>query len=174
MKRLKPQTVPYSHIQMAMNMARENENLTLKPYHDTVDKLTVGYGRNLEDRGLTMAEAELLLANDVIEAHEELHTQLAFYKELSEIRQAVLMDLYHNMGLSGLLGFRNMLENLRNSQWDEAAEDLKDSRYWDQVGARAKRNYLMIRFDKPFSRQETESYFTNGFEGKETGRSRGI
>lgn len=159
MKKIRPIIVPFSHISLASKMARDNESLTLKPYHDTVGKLTIGYGRNLEDKGLTIAEAELLLANDVVEAHGELQSQFAFYRKLSEIRQAVMMDLYHNLGIGGLLTFKKMLRALQIGDFDEAATQLQDSKYYKQVGIRGQRNMLMIRFDKYFSREETRSYF---------------
>ena len=161
MTRINPTTVPFSHVSLAAQMARENENLTLTPYHDTVGKLTIGYGRNLEDRGLTIAEAELLLANDIIEAHARLTTELSFYRQASDIRRAVFIDLYHNMGMGGLLTFIKMLRASQIGDWDEAAAQLQDSRYWQQTGIRAQRNYLMLRFDRLFSREETRSYFKN-------------
>ena len=38
------------------------------PYLDTAGKLTIGVGRNLTDRGLSSAEIDLLLANDIAAA----------------------------------------------------------------------------------------------------------
>ena len=34
-----------------------HEGLQLKPYLDTVGKLTIGYGRNLDDVGISKGEA---------------------------------------------------------------------------------------------------------------------
>lgn len=79
MNNLKPQIIRDSALTLADKMAQQNEGLTYKPYHDTVGKLTIGYGRNLEDRGITFEEAKLLLANDIIEAHNELWTQFGFF-----------------------------------------------------------------------------------------------
>ena len=41
------------------------EGRTSKPYRDTVGKLTIGVGRNLEDVGLRESEIDFLLAQDV-------------------------------------------------------------------------------------------------------------
>ena len=161
MTRIKANTVVFSHIALASQLARENENLTLTPYHDTVDKLTCGYGRNLQDKGISIAEAELLLANDITEAHARLRSEFSFYRTLSTIRQAVFIDLYHNMGMNGLLTFKKLLRAAQFNDWDEASAQLQDSRYWTQTGIRAQRNYLMMRFDKLYSREEARSYFTN-------------
>jgi len=144
-----------------MQMARDNENLTFTPYHDTVGKLTIGYGRNLEDKGISHSESELLLANDVTVSHALLLAEFGFYKSLSEVRQAVMMDMLHNMGMGGLKQFKKMIRALMIGDWDEAAAQMKDSQYWDQVGVRAKRNWMMVRFDKYYSKAEAESYFKN-------------
>jgi|SRR5665811_1434779 len=161
MSNIKPIIVPFSHISLAAQMARENENLTRTPYHDTVGKITIGYGRNLEDKGITIPEAELMLANDVVEAHGVLQEEFGFYRGLSEIRQAVMMDLYHNMGLGGLLTFKKMLNAIQIGDFDEAARQLQDSKYYKQVGLRGQRNFLMIKFNKYFSKDEARSYFVN-------------
>ena len=161
MSNLKPDIIRESALSIADKMAQQNEGLTYKPYHDTVGKLTVGYGRNLEDRGITFEEAKLMLAHDIVEAHTELWTQFGFFRDLSDVRKAVLMDMYHNMGISRLLGFEKMIEAIRVKDFDRAATEMKDSRYWKQVGRRAKRNYCMMRFDRWFDTENAESYFIN-------------
>jgi lysozyme len=49
-----------------------DEGLKLKPYTDTVGKLTIGIGRNLTDRGISRQEALVLARNDVDAAAAEL------------------------------------------------------------------------------------------------------
>lgn len=145
-----------SPIGLAKHLIDENEGNVLTVYRCPAGKLTIGRGRNLEDRGITKDESDMLLATDVLEAHSTLYKELAFYKGLSEIRKAVLMDMYHNLGRSGLLGFKRMLNCLRNGDYTEAAEEMKRSRWWGQVGARAKRNYAMMKFDRYFTKKEAE------------------
>jgi len=41
-----------------------HEGLRLKPYHCPAGKLTIGIGRNLEDKGITEKEALMLLENE--------------------------------------------------------------------------------------------------------------
>ena len=50
----------------------EEEGMKLKPYRCPAGKLTIGVGRNLEDKGLSNEEALFLLQNDIIEAVKEL------------------------------------------------------------------------------------------------------
>lgn len=158
---MRPQIVPYRHLQLAETLITENEALTVKPYKDQVGKLTIGYGRNLEDRGIRYSEAELMLANDIAEAEESLSKEFGFFWGLSDERKAVMIDMYHNLGLSGLMKFQNMIAAIRVKDWDRAAHEIQDSRYWEQVGVRAQRNYYMMKFDV-FATQETVTkYFAS-------------
>ena len=45
--------------------ARKHEGLRLYPYNCSEGKLTLGIGRNLDDRGITEEEALYLLNNDI-------------------------------------------------------------------------------------------------------------
>lgn len=148
-------------IEIANRLIKDGEGLMLTVYKDTVGKQTIGWGRNLEDKGLSHSEANLLLNNDVAEAFEKLSSEFGFFDNLSDYRKAVLADMYHNLGLAGLMKFQKMLKAIRNGDFDEAAEQIKDSQYWSQVGDRAKRNYCMMCFDTFWTKQEAKSYFTN-------------
>ena len=58
------------------------EGCSLVPYRDTLGNWTVGYGRNLTDKGLSREEATLLCKNDISEA---LHSakSYTFFDSLS-------------------------------------------------------------------------------------------
>lgn len=125
-------------------LIKENEGLSLKPYYCTEGKLTIGYGRNLEDRGITTEEAEYLLRNDLRECVADLE-KLTFWSKLNEARQAVLFDMRFQLGLGGLMGFKNMLAALEREDYEAAAVELMDSRYAQQTPNRAKRNRDILR-----------------------------
>ena len=75
------------------DLIRRHEGLRLRPYHCTANRLTIGYGRNLEDRGITEEEAEYLLENDLKAIREELVDNIDSWAQLSDVRQAVLIDM---------------------------------------------------------------------------------
>lgn len=130
---------------LAKAMLRNDEGLRLKPYHCTADKLTIGYGRNLEDRGISENEAEVLLANDVSEIHEDLSEIYDFFNTLTPTRQAVLISMAFNLGLNGLNKFRKMIKAIEDNDYAEAASQMLDSRWANQVGKRAQRlSRLMV------------------------------
>lgn len=113
-----------------------HEGLRLKPYRDTVGKLTVGYGRNLDDVGITPEEAELMLDNDIDAAEKHLKT-VDEYNGLDPIRQAVICNMCFNLGFYGLMAFRKMWKAIARKDYTEAAKQMLDSRWARQVGYRA-------------------------------------
>jgi len=115
----------------------DHEGLKLKPYKCTSDKLTIGVGRNLEARGITEEEALLMLDNDIVYFEEQLRRRFQNFRDITPCRQAVLVNMAFNLGVNGLLKFKNMLIALINEDFDEAAAQLLNSRYAEQVGKRA-------------------------------------
>lgn len=114
-----------------------HEGIRLRPYRCTAGKLTIGVGRNLEDVGISRAEAEELLQHDIDRILREAR-QLPVYEDLDHIRQNVLMNMLFNLGLSRLLQFKRMFEALRIGSYTKAAAEMLDSRWAEQVGDRAK------------------------------------
>ena len=53
-------------------MLIRHEGLHLKPYRDSVGKLTIGVGRNLDDVGITREEALILLEHDIAKGRRDV------------------------------------------------------------------------------------------------------
>lgn len=108
-------------------------------YKCPAGKITIGTGRNLDDRGLSDDEAILLLVNDVIHWAEGLegHLGAEVFEEIGPARRAALINMAHNLGLSGLFGFKQMLKALKAGDYGKAAVEALNSKWASQVGARA-------------------------------------
>ena len=116
-----------------------DEGLRLKPYTDTTGHLTIGFGRNLTTVGLSLAEAEVLLDNDIQRAAADVQAALPWTGGLDEPRRAALINMAFNLGVQGLLGFPKMLAACERGDWRLAAVEAISSRWAQQVGARAGR-----------------------------------
>jgi lysozyme len=127
-----------SQARLAEELLRD-EGLRLKPYRCPAGKLTIGVGRNLEDRGITESEAFLLLDNDIKDCWDRLCAELPWVQAAPEAVQEVLANMCFNLGLKGLLGFRQTLAFLQAGRHAEAAEEMLRSKWAGQVGARAER-----------------------------------
>ena len=115
-----------------------DEGLRLKPYLDTVGKLTIGYGRNLNDVGISEDEAQYLLRNDILAAERFLDANLPWWRRLDEDRQRVLCNMAFNLG-PHLLEFHQTLYYVANGDYESAANQMMLSKWAQQVGPRAKR-----------------------------------
>jgi lysozyme len=115
------------------------------PYLDTVGKWTLGYGRNITDCGISEDEARLLLENDIVGCIGELVATFPWFAKLDDARQAAMVNLCFNLGLSKLRTFHRTLDAMRSGDYESAAYALLQSKYATQVGARAKRVSEQIR-----------------------------
>ena len=119
-------------------LARD-EGCRLKPYRDTKGILTIGVGRNIEQLGITIEEAHYLLSNDVTRVDRELTVNLPWFASMDGVRQAVLVNMCFNVGITKLLTFKKMLAAMEVGDWEVAAEEMLNSKYAVDVGDRAKR-----------------------------------
>lgn len=127
-----------------LRQLRLHEGVRLKPYRCTAGFLTIGVGRNLEARGITSEEADVLLRNDVVDVIAGLAMELPWIWELSDVRQRVLVDMAFNLGVEGLLQFKNTLAAIQAGDYKRAAAMMLDSRWASQVGGRARRLARMM------------------------------
>ena len=115
-----------------------HEGLRLKPYRCTAGKLTIGIGRNLDDCGITESEAYIMLINDIMNCEKQLQARIPdIYNQLDEVRKSVLVNMCFNLGINGLLGFKNTLAFIKVGDWERAANNMLVSRWAKQVGRRA-------------------------------------
>jgi len=115
---------------------QKHEGLRTRPYKDTVGKLTIGIGRNLDDIGISEQEAFFLLNNDIQQAVDLTKRILPEFEELDDLRQEVLVNMAFNMG-NRLREFRKMLAAIINGEYNVAADEMLLSRWAKQVGQRA-------------------------------------
>jgi len=122
-----------------------HEELRLKPYKCTAGKVTIGVGRNLDDKGITQAEAFALLENDIDEVCRELDQVWPWWRQMTDPRQQVLADMCFNLGLGRLKGFVNTIGFMKAGEYDKAADGMLASLWASQVGTRAQRLARMMR-----------------------------
>lgn len=129
----------------------KHEGLRLFPYQDSVGKLTIGCGRNLDEVGITKNEALYLLDNDLGRVRAELDQALPWWREMDLIRQQVLINMGFNLGVltppktAKLLTFTHTLELIRSGRYEAAADNLTKTLWHKQVGTRALELEAMLR-----------------------------
>lgn len=107
------------------------------PYKCSAGKLTIGVGRNIEERGMSRDEALYLLHNDIEICKQELNLLFPIVKVLNAARYNVLINMCFNIGINRLSQFKRMWAALAVGDYAEASKQMLDSKWANQVGKRA-------------------------------------
>ena len=141
-----------------------HESLKLKPYRCTAGKLTWGVGYNITARGLKPLnkilglnitdpsqlaklprEAALAVLDwDIADTTEKLMLRLPWMESLDAVRQKVLIDMAFNLGVPGLMKFKNTLRAVREARYSDAAAGMTASLWFKQTKSRALRLRRMM------------------------------
>jgi lysozyme len=114
----------------------EGERLDM--YKDSVGIWTIGVGHNIEEKGVSQAVSRMMLREDINEVLEDVRS-LPYYNDLDPVRQLVVADMVFNLGLSRFLNFKNFNKALAIPDYVLAAHEMKDSKWYVQVGRRAEK-----------------------------------
>ena len=122
---------------------KREEGCRLSAYQDTRGVWTIGYGATGPDIGpglvwgQEMADQTLDAAIDHV--CSQLDTALPWWRSLDDIRANVMVKMAYQLGIGGLLAFRQMLAHVRAEEWDLAKAAGLDSEWAKQTPDRAKR-----------------------------------
>ena len=110
------------------------------PYQDSKGFWTIGYGTLIDSRrggGLYDEEAAYILRNRIGLGFHEANENFYWFRKLSTNRQEVIVEMLFNLGLKGLKGFKRMISAIKVEDWEDAAKEMLDSNWADDVGVRA-------------------------------------
>ena len=130
---------------------RRDEGVVPFAYQDHLGYWTIGVGRLIDKRkggGLSDAEIDFLLSNDIDRFEKQVIDALPWYSRLDDVRQRVLVNMAFNLGIAGLLGFKNTLAMIERGDYAGAAKGMLASKWAGQVGERAKRLAIMMETGK--------------------------
>lgn len=142
---------------------RRDEGVRYTPYEDTEGIPTVGVGHNLRaaplpagwSYPLTDAQVDTLLDHDLLNVYHDLDRSLSWWVQLCDVRQRVVANMCFNMGVNGLMTFRNTLLAMREGRYADAAAGMLQSKWASQVGARAKRLADMMQQGQDYGTGES-------------------
>jgi lysozyme len=131
-----------SYLDLARAQLKADEGTVPHAYQDSEGYWTIGCGRLIDKRlggGLSDDEINYLLNNDLFRADKEARSLFAGFDRLSDARKAVLISMVFNLGQTRLAGFQRLREAVKEQDWEQAAKEMLDSRWSQQVGQRAVR-----------------------------------
>lgn len=128
---------------------RIDEGVRYKRYKDTMGIWTIGVGHNIEadpnypytvaDEPLNDKQINDLLMKDISVVISELDQRVNWWRAMEDVRQRVLANMCFNLGWTRLSQFKNTLKAMHDSRYAEAAQGMRNSLWYKQVGARAER-----------------------------------
>ena len=130
-------------------MSKDFEGFRARPYRCSAGKLTIGYGRNLEDVGITKEEADLLFINDYYNAKNCLKSLLTSngikYEDVHKDVFYALTDMMFNLGYDRMSKFKKLLYELKKGSYEGVAREMKNSLWYTQVGDRSKKLVEIVK-----------------------------
>lgn len=129
-------------------LLRGEEGEKLYEYKDHLGYSTIGVGRLIDKRkngGITSEESAYLLGNDIQKRLTDLDLKLPWIKRLDDARRGVLLSMAFQMGVDGLLAFKNTLEMVRTGRYVDAANGMLNSLWARQTPQRAQRHAVQMR-----------------------------
>lgn len=124
-----------------------DEALRLAAYQDSLGYWTIGVGRLIDARkggGITVAEAMMLLSNDIDRIERDVGLRWPWYARLDDVRQRVMINMAFNLGIGGLSGFKRTLGSVERGEYAKAAQEMMQSTWATQVKGRATRLARMM------------------------------
>ena len=98
---------------------------------------TIGFGRNLDTRGLSEKEALFLLGNDIINCTNDLECIFSyhfFWEETPIVVRRVLIDLRFALGYTGFRKFKRAIEAIKHKKYNTFMKELIDSKWYRGKG----------------------------------------
>ena len=117
------------NIEKLIKSVMKSEGFSTTLYKCPADKWTIGFGRNVESNGIRKDEALYMLKNDLLDIKLNLEDKLEWFYKLDDVRQNVLIEMAYNMGVSGLLKFRNTLLLINIGDFEKASKEMLNSKW---------------------------------------------
>jgi lysozyme len=129
------------YVEIATTIIKRHEGLYTKMYKCTAGKNTIGYGHNLDERPISEKAAEQILADDMKD-FLAVANKYPWFNALDDVRKAVVVDMVFNLG--SLDAFPKLCGCLSKKDWPGAVAEMKNSKWYTQVGVRAVENCSMM------------------------------
>jgi lysozyme len=128
----------------------QDEGRKTFPYTDTKGYLSIGIGRNLTGRGLTSDEVDYLFGNDVADCCATMDQHIPWWRTLPPTKQRVMINLCF-MGWASLSQFQRFLAAMQGQDWQDAAHEIEDSLWFQQVRDRGPRVVARLLGQEPIA-----------------------
>lgn len=113
----------------------DHEGFSPKPVPDTIG-FVVGFGHNFETDPITRLQAGTLLDEDLAERIVEVSTAWPPFSTVAGPCQRVVLEMSYQIGVEGLLGFKDLLHACATGNREAAAQAVLASQLAKQTPSR--------------------------------------
>lgn len=133
----------YYPLDSLITQLERHEGLSLVAYKCSAGHWTIGYGHNLDanpipgidkNSSINKDQADRLLRTYAAAIGSALLERFPWMWDMPSTRFCVFVNMAFNMGVNGLAKFRNALYAAEDRDYIKAAEEMKDSSWYHQVG----------------------------------------
>jgi len=124
---------------------KKNEGFSITPYKDQLGFLTIGYGhlilpgeKHLTEKKSTKTKLEKIFIQDFKTATKDFKKHLKKYT-FNKKEEELLIEMVFQMGLKGVLKFRNLLDNMRKKNKHLVCFEMMNSLWYNQTPKRVKK-----------------------------------
>lgn len=110
---------------------------------------TIGVGHKILNHEnflkLTDEEIDKLLYNDVLIAYNDARILMPCFDEHPLEVRMILVDMSFNLGRTKFSKFVKALGHCKNKEYSKMADELRDSKWFNQVGNRSRHHYNLLK-----------------------------
>ena len=142
-------------VQMLREQLEIDEGVVHEIYLDHLGYPTFGIGNLVKesdpeagwDVGTAVTESRCIKAfeSDIESVLSDCYKLYEDFDDLPEEAQQIIANMMFNLGYPRLSKFKGMKRGVDSQDWNQAADEMVDSRWYRQVGARAERLEARMR-----------------------------
>lgn len=137
------------------DILEREEGFSATPYVDTEGYVTIGYGTKLSTKNAPIEYFTLTVtkktAQTMLEEHLKGCSRYLARKNLTHVNSArymILQSMCYQLGEAGLDSFKKMWKAIEKGDWNEAARQALDSKWYQQTPSRSNRHAEVLRTGK--------------------------
>ena len=120
----------------------KSEGFAGSPYKDILGFLTFGYGSKFP---ISPKEGQMILEHRLLRKIAELRYKKPMVKDLPKPIKEVLFEMCYQLGVNGVLKFKNMFKAIEDKNYDMMIIQMKDSKWNKQTPNRVKKLTKKVR-----------------------------
>jgi lysozyme len=117
------------YLDEALELVKKHEGFRSEPYTCTAGYLTVAFGKRVDYLNVDKETGEKWCLEDLKKLDSRLRIVFQWYKDSPKMIKAVVLDLVYQLGIKGFSRFKKSIYLLETEQYEEAAEEMLDSKW---------------------------------------------